>query len=157
MTRFLAACITATLTLTALPAPALAASEVKPLHTSTATEWVLGAWQTDHTDANGALNGPERPALVYFIPTCTRPDICPGTLVVVWQSAHTMPAPTTIPAISQVTHIYRTGLNTYRLAISTGTQPYECATSAPRGCPTLPPLKHKTLFVDTWARTVTRS
>ncbi len=143
MRGLLAACIVGALAAASMPAAAHGESEVKPVKTSMAIEWQLGAWQ--------AMGGTERPAELYFVPTCPY-AVCPGTLIVVWHSMYGQSAPTIIHTVSVVDHVYRMGLNGYRLAVSTGALPQSCGGAI---CAKIPPLGHKTMYVDTWARTVT--
>jgi len=143
MKRIFAVCIVGALAVASMPPPALGASEIQPAKTSMAVEWQLGAWQ--------AMGGMERPAELYFVPTCPY-AVCPGTLIVVWHSMHGQPAPALVRTVSLIDHVYRIGLNKYRLAVSTGSLPESCGGAI---CAKIPPLRHRTLYVDTWARTVT--
>lgn len=145
MKRILAVCIAAALAGASTPALAFKTSEINPVKTTAAMEWQLGSWQ--------AMGGTERPAELYFVSACPYAGACPGTLIVTWHSMRAFPADTVLQnVVSVVDHVYRTGLNTYRVAVSTGS---ELASCGGVGCDQIPPLKHKTLYVNTWSRTVT--
>ncbi len=156
--QIVAVCGVLALALVSMPTPAFGAStetftrgttEIQPLQQNAATEWQLGPSPTK------PYVGRERPAELYLVTPCfdiNAGNACPGVLIIVWHSIHGDPVPTVIrDGISAVEHVYRTGLNTYRLAVITG-RVYMCAGAE---CNQLPQPGHRTLRVDTWARTVT--
>jgi hypothetical protein len=150
MKRIIAAGIVGTLALLSIPAPALGASgasEIKPLTTNDATEWRLGAF--------GGPGSTERPATLYEVSRCINVDyICPGVVVIFWTSQVVLPRPMVIQTISIINHVYRTGLNTYRLDVTTGSVGSDCnGGTVPAYCAHA--LHNKTLQVNTWTRTVT--
>jgi len=145
MKRIFAVCIVWVLAGVSTPALAFKTSDIKPVGTPAAMEWQLGGGQ--------GAGDTERRAELYFVSACPYAGVCPGTLIVTWHSIHGFPADTVLQkVVSVVDHVYRTGLNTYRVAVSTGFLPASCGGA---GCERIPPLGHKTLYVDTWARTVT--
>jgi hypothetical protein len=147
MKRILAICGVGALALASLPAPALGSSEVKPLTTNDATEWRLGTF--------GGPGSTERPATLYEVQRCVNVNyVCPGVVVIFWTSQQVATSPTVIQTISNINHVYRTGLNTYRLAVTTGSAGPSCnSPNAPAYCAHA--LHDETLQVNTWTRTVT--
>ena len=135
----------------ALPSDAHARekTEIKPAPITQTTpngvqEWSLG---------RGWEGGNQRPAYLYLIPSGQCGGACPGTVVIYWQSMHGA-TPPTITSVTLIDHVWRTGLNTYRLDVETGGAPEACVNTDPTCGHT---LHRHTLLLDTWARTVQRA